>query len=213
MKNYPYVIAGLPDLIPDFEKSSHDIDAILTQVSENMPAKDKRFLDWLLFGLKGENLTGHFYREVFKSRNRFLKEYFRYDLDIRNIQVAYVARINSSDALEYITGTGALAESLLTSRAADFGAGEFFEDSARLFAILGGNNILDREQNIDLMRWKKATEIATFNYFDIDYLLCFITKLMIVKRWDSLDKKVGAELFRKLVDEVRSTYKKEETNL
>ena len=42
-------------------------------------------------------------------------------------------------------------------------------------------------------------------------ILGFVTKLMLIKRWDSLDKKVGAELFKKLVDEVRETYKKEET--
>lgn len=212
MKNYPYVIAGLPDLIPDFEKSSYDIDAILRQVSENMPARDKRYLDWLLFGLEGKNLTAHFYRGVFKSRNRFLREYFRFDLDLRNIQVAYVARTNQTDASDYIIGDGPLVDALLTGRGTDFGASEFFEDSATLFTILGGSNILDREQNIDLMRWRKASDITTFNYFDIDYLLCFITKLMIIRRWDSLDKKVGAELFSKLVDEVRSTYKKEEPN-
>lgn len=212
MKNYPYVIAGLPDLIPDFEKSSYDIDAILRQVSENMPARDKRYLDWLLFGLEGKNLTAHFYRGVFKSRNRFLREYFRFDLDLRNIQVAYVARLNLADASDYLIGDGPLVDALLTGRASDFGAGEFFEDSSKLFSILGGSNILDREQNIDLMRWKKASDITTFNYFDIDYLLCFITKLMIIRRWDSLDKKVGAELFSKLVDEVRSTYKKEVPN-
>lgn len=60
------------------------------------------------------------------------------------------------------------------------------------------------------MRWNKANQITVFNYFDIDWILGFVTKLSLAKRWDALDKKIGAELFRRLVNEVRDTYKNED---
>lgn len=209
MRNYPYLIASLPEIVLDFERSNYDVNAILEQIYINIPPKDKRFIDWLIFGLKGENLTNHFYREVMHTKNRFLNEYFKYDLDLRNIQAAFLSRRSSIDAGQFLIGDSPLTEALRTSKAADFGASEFFEDLTKLMTVLSGSNILEREQNIDMLRWKKANEINTFNYFDIDYLLGFILKLLIINRWDTLDKKRGALLFKELVEDVRGSYRKE----
>ncbi|MDD2491017.1 MAG: DUF2764 family protein [Bacteroidales bacterium] len=207
MNNYPYLIAGLPELFPDFEKSSHNIDILLDHIKENIHPKEMKYLDWLLFGLKGENLSSHFYREVFKTRNRFLNEFFRFDLNMRNIQAAYIAKQSGMDAIQFLIGDNNLVNTIKTSRAADFGASEFFEESSKLLSLLSNSNILEKEQGLDLMRWNKSNQITVFNYFDIDWILGFVTRLLLTKRWDALDKKLGAELFKKLVDEVRETYK------
>lgn len=210
MNNYPYLIAGLPEIFPDFEKSSHNIDLLFDHIKENINPKEKKYLDWLLFGLKGENLTSHFYREVFKTRNRFLNEFFRFDLDMRNIQTAYVSKQMGLDVSECLIGENNLVNSIKSSRASDFGASDFFGESAKLISLLSSSNILEKEQGLDLMRWNKASQITTFNYFDIDWILSFATRLTLAKRWDALDKKLGAELFRKLVNEVKETYKNED---
>ena len=207
MNNYPYLIAGLPELFPDFEKSSHNIDILLDHIKENIHPKEMKYLDWLLFGLKGENLSSHFYREVFKTRNRFLNEFFRFDLNMRNIQAAYIAKQSGMDAIQFLIGDNNLVNTIKTSRATDFGASEFFEESSKLLSLLSNSNILEKEQGLDLMRWNKSNQITVFNYFDIDWILGFVTRLLLTKRWDALDKKLGAELFKKLVDEVRETYK------
>lgn len=211
MNIYPYLIAGLPELFPEFEKSNHNIDLLLARIKENIHPKEMKYLDWLLYGLNGENLSSHFYREVLKTRNKFLNDFFRFDLDMRNIQTAFVGRQNGIDVSLFLIGDNHLVNALKTNRANDFGISEFYEDSTKLLSILSGTNILEKEQALDLIRWNKANQITIFNYFDIDWILGFVTKLMLIKRWDSLDKKVGAELFKKLVDEVRETYKKEET--
>lgn len=211
MNNYPYLIAGLPEIFPDFEKSSYNIDLLFDRIKDNIEPNEKRYLEWLLFGLKGENLTSHFYREVFKTRNRFLNEFFRFDLNMRNIQAAFISKNMGMDISEFLIGDNELVTSIKTSRSADFGASEFFEESAKLIAVLSNSNILEKEQGLDLMRWNKASQLTIFNYFDIDWLLSFATRLSLAKRWDALDKKMGAELFKKLVNEVRETYKKVDT--
>ncbi|MEZ7873779.1 MAG: DUF2764 family protein [Bacteroidales bacterium] len=211
MNNYPYLIAGLPEIFPDFEKSSYNIDLLFDRIKDNIEPNEKRYLEWLLFGLKGENLTSHFYREVFKTRNRFLNEFFRFDLNMRNIQAAFISKNMGMDVSEFLIGDNELVTSIKTSRSADFGASEFFEESAKLIAVLSNSNILEKEQGLDLMRWNKASQLTIFNYFDIDWLLSFATRLSLAKRWDALDKKMGAELFKKLVNEVRETYKKVDT--
>ena len=60
--------------------------------------------------------------------------------------------------------------------------------------------------------WEKIGNLTTFNYFDIDAILGFITKLNIVARWYKLDEQTGREMFKKLVDEVRGTFKGVEYN-
>ena len=60
--------------------------------------------------------------------------------------------------------------------------------------------------------WEKINTLTTFNYFDIDAILGFITKMNIVARWFRLDEQTGREMFQKLVNEVRGTFKGVEYN-
>ena len=79
--------------------------------------------------------------------------------------------------------------------------------AARIEGILSGSDILVRERAIDDLMWDKISEITVFNYFDINAILAFIAKLHIVARWYKLDEASGREMFRKLVNEVRGTFK------
>ncbi|GAB1474917.1 hypothetical protein MASR2M69_23580 [Bacteroidota bacterium] len=212
MGNYHYIISGLPDLLPDFEKSGFDLDSVIRSITEMCTDKDRRCIEWLFFGLKEENLNNHFYRSASKSGNKFIREYFKSDLTIRNIQCAYLARKNSLDAVEFIIGRGEIQDSLLTNKSADFGLSQISGTAASVLKILEIENILEREQQMDLLRWNIANEICTFNYFDIERILLFLLKASIVKRWSKLDKKTGAELFRKFVSEVKGSFKLENNN-
>ena len=87
------------------------------------------------------------------------------------------------------------------------GPREEFEEEARLDAILHGKDILERERGIDDLMWEKIDEMTTYDYFDLEAVLGFLAKLHIVERWYILDEKTGREMFRKLVDEVRGTFK------
>ena len=89
---------------------------------------------------------------------------------------------------------------------------EEFEEAADLETILNGDDILSRERGIDDLMWEKIDNLTIFNYFDIDVILGFVTKLNIVARWYKLDEQTGREMFKKLVDEVRGTFKGVEYN-
>jgi hypothetical protein len=89
---------------------------------------------------------------------------------------------------------------------------EEFEEAADLDTVLNLGDILSRERGIDDLVWEKIDNLTTFNYFDIDAILGFIAKLNIVARWFKLDEQTGREMFKKLVDEVRGTFKGVEYN-
>ena len=61
--------------------------------------------------------------------------------------------------------------------------------------------------------WKRIDEITVMDVFDIEAILGFIAKLKIIDRWDRLDPETGRELFRKLVEEIRSTYDNKKNNM
>lgn len=61
--------------------------------------------------------------------------------------------------------------------------------------------------------WKKVDELTIMDVFDIEAILAFIVKLKIIDRWEKLDPATGRELFRKLVDEIRSTYDNKKNNI
>ncbi|NCB18438.1 MAG: DUF2764 family protein, partial [Bacteroidia bacterium] len=196
MGNYHYIIAGLPDLILDFESSGYDFDALFQHIQEMSTTEDRRCMEWLFFGLKEENLNNHFYRAAKKSKTKFIREYFKFDLQLRNIQAAYIARKNSLDPSVYLIGENEITDQLKYSKAADFGLSLYSDSAPVIIKALETENILDREQMLDNLRWNKANEICTFNYFDINVILSFLLKAAIVKRWNKLDRKKGALIFK-----------------
>ncbi|NTU99831.1 MAG: DUF2764 family protein, partial [Methanoregulaceae archaeon] len=42
------------------------------------------------------------------------------------------------------------------------------------------------EKALDELRWKKLDDLATGHYFDLDFLITFGYKLMILERWDQI---------------------------
>ena len=87
-----------------------------------------------------------------------------------------------------------------------------FEEAAALEAVFNLGDILARERGIDDLMWDKISALTTFHYFDIEVILGFVAKLNIVARWFRLDEQTGREMFKKLVDEVRGTFKGVEYN-
>ena len=48
---------------------------------------------------------------------------------------------------------------------------------------------------------------------DLEVILGFVAKLKIIDRWLQLDPDSGRALFRRLVDDIRSTYDNKKQNL
>ena len=144
-------------------------------------------------------------REI--DHDTFIREYFRFDLNIRNAKVKYLNKALGRPADKDVLSFGEDTD----QRVLDAAEAEF-EEAADLETILNSGDILSRERGIDDLMWEKISDLTTFNYFDIDAVLGFITKLNIVARWYKLDEQTGREMFKKLVDEVRGTFKGVEYN-
>lgn len=201
MNNYEYIVAGLPVLQQGPAQGSHDSAArILSSIREQLSARDNELVDLLLSGYESENLNTEFYSRSLSHRNRFIREFFSYDLDLRNVKVEY---LNKS------LGRPADMDTVVPAGRED----ESFEGRQEVMAVLENGDILRRERGLDDLMWKRIDEITVMDVFDIEAILGFIAKLKIIDRWDKLDPETGRELFRKLVEEIRSTYDNKKNNM
>lgn len=194
MNNYEYIVASLPVIEPGSRLgSSSAANAIIDDIREQLSNKDNALVTMLLDGFDPEKLNAGFYRACLGSGSRFLREYFLFDLFLRNTKVEY---LNAS------LGRPEGKDVLLLEELEDYE----FEQKEEIVEILSGTDIIGREKGLDMAIWEHVEEVTTMDVFDMDAILGFIARLKIINRWDKLDPETGAELFRRLIKEIRATY-------
>lgn len=192
MSNYHYIIAGLPNIVLDYGSGKKfSYQDVRNSIAENCSAGDTRLIEWLEFGMDEENLSPHTYRAIGKLRNRFLREYFEFDRQLRNAVAVRNSEQLGKDPAAYTIGTNS----------------EDFEERTGIRSIFAKTDLLEKEKAMDRLRWDMANGINTFHYFDMDVILAFLVKASIVERWNRMDAATGTEMFEKLVKEVTGTFK------
>lgn len=208
MNNYVYIIAGLPDFTPDWRQGEKSLDEYLEQVRELLSSKDNEVLDFIMQGFDKERIGLEFYKEALSHRLAFIREFFLFDFNVRNQKVRYLNQALGRDAEKDVL-------KLTDPEAEENGLEQEepeFKESSQLQKILEGSDILARERGIDDLYWDKIDEITLFDYLNFDKILGVMVKMMIIRRWLILDEEAGREMFKKLVDEVRGTFKGVEYN-
>ena len=207
MGNYHYIVASLPDITTGWKFGDKGPQDYIDEIVDLCSDKDKSLIELLLSGSLEENLNADFYAKVLTHGDQFIREYFRFDLNVRNAKVKYLNRALGRPAdKDVLSFSEDAPQAVLDAVSAEF------EEAAELETVFNSGDILSRERGIDDLMWEKIDNLTTFNYFDIDAVLGFITKLNIVARWYKLDEQTGREMFKKLVDEVRGTFKGVEYN-
>lgn len=158
--------------------------------------------------LSPENeLTTLFFQEMEHEENDFLRDWFHFDLTIRNVMTALAARKHKVDYENQIIGTGDRPEAIRKSHARDFGLSAEVDYLEELMNLARTEDIQEREKAIDEFKWNYLDEATFFEYFTIERILAFLIKLGMVERWLAIDKEHGNELFKKLLKELQASYK------
>ena len=108
MKNYEYIVASLPVLSTDWKYgSSESFESILGDIREQLSKGDNAVMDFLLNGFDENSLDEDFYFKALRHPNRFIREYFRFDLNLRNAKVRFLNKSLGRPADEDVmTGLG-----------------------------------------------------------------------------------------------------------
>jgi len=151
-----------------------------------------------------------FYDEACANADPFVRQWFAFDRDLRNVCAAYNCRRAAERGRAHgaafrlqraLIGRNDVTEALVRSSAPDFGLASSLPWIERL-AGLGRDNPVEFEKGVDAIRWDTLNELTVFSYFSFATILAFTVKLGMVERWQQLDEKEGAEIFEKLVQEL-----------
>jgi hypothetical protein len=207
MSNFEYIISSLPYLTMDFKYAGQaGFNSVISDIKRDLDEKDQGLVEFLLKGFSDKDLNADFYAAALKHRNRFLREYFRFDLNLRNAKVRYLnAQLGREPDQDVMTGEDPEAEDVDID-GFRFTGGEF-EEALKVDNILSDKDLVSREKGLDDLLWDKIDGLSTFHYFDIEAVLAYIAKLHIVTRWLNLDEEVGRDVFRRLLKDVRGTYR------
>ena len=189
MDNYVYIVAGLPELMVNYDGGSFDYAAVKDNIVELLSEKDQKLVELLEEGFDEQALGAEFYTKAAASKNRFIRDYFDFDGRLRNMKVQYLAKRLGKQGDNY----------LVELPEADF------EEARQIHEILENADFVLREQKMDELKWEKASDIARFDYFNMNTILSFLVKAKTVQRWAELDKEKGEQLFKKLVQEIRGS--------
>ncbi len=159
-----------------------------------------------------DELTTLFFDQMLREeKNGFLRSWFQFELNVKNIMSALNARKYKVDYEHKIIGTDEISEIIKKSHARDFGLGGELDYLDELVNISRKEDLREREKALDELKWNYLDEETFFEYFTIEKVLAFTIKLGMVERWLAIDKDHSNELFRKLLKELQASYELPET--
>ncbi|MBR5136010.1 MAG: DUF2764 family protein [Rikenellaceae bacterium] len=146
------------------------------------------------------NLFTAYYKACAESGCGYLRAWAEFDRTLRNVCAAYAARRSGKDVDNVVVGGGVIADALMRSSAADFGLkGEVDYLDEVMAAVADEQNLVEKERKIDRIRWSMSDTLAEKDYFNINTILSYLSKLNIVQRWFSLDERVGRAMYDELI--------------
>jgi hypothetical protein len=165
---YPYLVASLPML--HFEmKPPFSFERFLDICCPLIPEKDCRVL---------RNLPHP--EQYLKKEKRLpvIQRWIEFDGALRNELVKIRATKKHLDPAVYLRHSGS-------------------GGSSPVPAVLAANintSVLDAEKILDETRWKALEDLAAGHYFDLDFLITYAGKLLILERWENIRNADGAIL-------------------
>jgi len=151
-------------------------------------------------------LEDYFYKYLTTNDNAFLRDWFTFQLNMKNVLAALVCRQFGLQMENQLIGNSDLIENLLRSNARDFGIAQDFPEIEKIFAAWESNTLLQREKALDMINWLWIEEQTFFHYFTIEKLIGFLLQFALVERWMELDREEGEKMFNLLLDQLGRSF-------
>jgi hypothetical protein len=170
---YVYLVASLP-MLHFGTKAPFSYERFLSICRDLIPEEELELLEALPRGEEEK------YDHAFTA----LSEWRKFDTALRNELVKIRAARRHKDAAAYMRRDG------------------YYNSSVSHIALSAYRNtsIIEAEKILDEARWRALDEITTGHYFDIDVLIAYAYKLMILEKWDRIR---GAERERVLEEALK----------
>ena len=155
-----------------------------------------------------DQLNRLFYETMCTHENRFLREWFTFELNVRNL-LTFIALRKGFEHLTNaswtsVIGTNEPANMLRRSVGSEVDITTLFPQAEEVFA-LAERSAVDCEKSIDELRWRVLDELLPFDFFLAETILATSLKLIMVERWMRLDAEEGERKFERLIEDLSVT--------
>lgn len=150
-----------------------------------------------------DKLAALYYAYAMKCKNKFFAEWFKLNLNIKNILTAITCNKYGLDKKAYIVGDNEIAENLRASNSRELNTGEDVEYLADLLRLSEESDLAVREKKIDLLKWEWLEYNTVFKVFDVENVFAYLLKIEMIERWANLDKTSGEASFRELISAMK----------
>jgi hypothetical protein len=195
---------------------------LIDNSDERNPVRDARLLKYVLefyttirneqneekIEFNEDFLAALYYKYGMQCKNKFVADWFEFNLNINNILTALTCRKYGWDIKSAIVGDNVVAETIRNSVSArDFNLKAEIDYFDALVSISETANLLDREHRIDALKWNWLEENTFFSSFSIEKVLSFWLRCELMHRWDNLSMEEGAEIFRQMINDLKKDVK------
>ena len=195
---------------------------LIDNSDERNPVRDARLLKYVLefyttirneqseekIDFAEDFLAALYYKYGMQCKNKFVADWFEFNLNINNILTALTCRKYGWDIKSAIVGDNVVAEVIRNSVSArDFNLKAEIDYFDALVSISETANLLDREHRIDALKWNWLEENTFFSSFSIEKVLSFWLRCELMHRWDNLSMEEGAEIFRQMINDLKKDVK------
>ena len=229
---YEYLIAGFEELAQG-DRPAMSEEQLLELLNEHLSESDKALLELLRrrnddesimqlmeddavldrkaeLSLSDEDFrTQLLYEQGLHCKNKFVREWFAYNMDVNNVLAATVAIKHGMDVQKVIVGDNEVAQELRKGGAMGKNAhlAALVPDLKEVVEIADIKDLMDREKHIDALRWQWLEDRTLFEVFNIEAVLAYYLKATILHRWDNLTIEEGEKVFRELVADMKKGIK------
>jgi len=151
-------------------------------------------------------LENYFYQYLINTDNAFLRSWYIYQLNKKNVISALVCKRFDMPMEKQLIGSNDINDSLQRSNARDFGITQEFPEIEKILGAFESETLLLREKALDLIDWQWIDENVFFHYFTIERLIAFMLQFAMVERWMGLDSDEGKLMFNKLLEQLGKSF-------
>lgn len=147
------------------------------------------------------------YKNIEEFSQGFIRDYFIFELDLRNITTALVLRKNNLSISNKIIPYEDISDVIKKSTSPDLGLSKHIDYIEELAEIYKSNDLVKIEKTIEDIRWKWLDERVGNDFFSSNFVYSYAVKLNSVERWMSLTDKKGEEKLNNLIDNISMNIK------
>lgn len=152
-----------------------------------------------------------FYSQVLKVDNDFIRKWFTFDRDLKNVVTAINCKKYEYPPAQYLISdqTGnSLNEILLKGK---FNPELFVDEDIpwleQLLQLTDSSlSPAEKEKAMDNIKWTFLDDLTVFSYFTIEKILSFAIKLSILDRWRKLDDATGRAFLERMIRDLEMSY-------